>query len=404
MQRTKRNKNTYGIQSRIFLTLILIILSRFGTFIPIPGVDHDAFYQSISSNPIVSFLNIFSGGGFASIGVFALGIVPYINASILIQLGTTSISSLEKLQKEEGEAGRQKISQITRYVALGWAVVQSIGVSFWVRPYVFNWDTQFILEMTIALTTGSILVMWISEQITEKGIGNGASMLIFVNIISGLPKLIQQSASSISTNSISELIILALIFLVMIIGIIFIQEGTRRIPIISARQLGKGQVENKTSYLPLRLNQGGVMPIIFASAFLVLPAYISQLTTNPTIINIATLFSPNGGNKSLYLLFYFLLILFFSYFYASLILNPADVSKNLKKMESSIPGVRPGKATTDYLQKTLNRLTFLGALFLAFIAVVPSIIENLTNISTFKGLGATSLLVSVGFGVVIEVF
>jgi preprotein translocase subunit SecY len=347
----------------------------------------------------VSFLNIFSGGGFASIGVFALGIVPYINASILIQLGTTSISSLEKLQKEEGEAGRQKISQITRYVALGWAVVQSIGVSFWVRPYVFNWDTQFILEMTIALTTGSILVMWISEQITEKGIGNGASMLIFVNIISGLPKLIQQSASSISTNSISELIILALIFLVMIIGIIFIQEGTRRIPIISARQLGKGQVENKTSYLPLRLNQGGVMPIIFASAFLVLPAYISQLTTNPTIINIATLFSPNGGNKSLYLLFYFLLILFFSYFYASLILNPADVSKNLKKMESSIPGVRPGKATTDYLQKTLNRLTFLGALFLAFIAVVPSIIENLTNISTFKGLGATSLLILVGVAI-----
>jgi preprotein translocase subunit SecY len=253
--------------------------------------------------------------------------------------------------------------------------------------------------MTIALTTGSILVMWISEQITEKGIGNGASMLIFVNIISGLPKLIQQSASSISTNSISELIILALIFLVMIIGIIFIQEGTRRIPIISARQLGKGQVENKTSYLPLRLNQGGVMPIIFASAFLVLPAYISQLTTNPTIINIATLFSPNGGNKSLYLLFYFLLILFFSYFYASLILNPADVSKNLKKMESSIPGVRPGKATTDYLQKTLNRLTFLGALFLAFIAVVPSIIENLTNISTFKGLGATSLLILVGVAI-----
>jgi preprotein translocase subunit SecY len=306
---------------------------------------------------------------------------------------------LEKLQKEEGEAGRQKISQITRYVALGWAVVQSIGVSFWVRPYVFNWDTQFILEMTIALTTGSILVMWISEQITEKGIGNGASMLIFVNIISGLPKLIQQSSSSVRPNSISELLILAFIFLVMIIGIIFIQEGTRRIPVISARQLGKGQIENKTSYLPLRLNQGGVMPIIFASAFLVLPAYISQLTTNSIVINIAMLFSPNGGNKTLYLLFYFLLILFFSYFYASLILNPADVSKNLKKMESSIPGVRPGKATTDYLQKTLNRLTFLGALFLAFIAVVPSIIENLTNISTFKGLGATSLLILVGVAI-----
>ena len=397
MQKTKRNKNTYGIQSRVILTFLLIILSRFGTFIPVPGVDHDAFYQSISNNPIVSFLNIFSGGGFASIGVFALGIVPYINASILIQLGTTSIPSLEKLQKEEGEAGRQKISQITRYIALGWAIIQSVGVSFWVRPYVFNWDIQFVIEMTLALTTGSMLVMWISEQITEKGIGNGASMLIFVNIISGLPKLIQKSSGSIEDKSnLFELFALALIFLIMIIGIIFIQEGTRRIPIISARQLGKGQIQNKTSYLPLRLNQGGVMPIIFASAFLVLPAYVSQITTNPIILSIATLLSPSSANKGIYLLFYFLLILFFSYFYASLILNPSDVSKNLKKMESSIPGIRPGKATTDYLQKTLNRLTFLGALFLAFIALVPNLIESITNISTFKGLGATSLLILVG--------
>ena len=400
MQKTKRNKNTYGIQSRVILTFLLIILSRFGTFIPVPGVDHDAFYQSISNNPIVSFLNIFSGGGFASIGVFALGIVPYINASILIQLGTTSIPSLEKLQKEEGEAGRQKISQLTRYIALGWAIIQSIGVSFWVRPYVFNWDIQFVIEMTLALTTGSMLVMWISEQITEKGIGNGASMLIFVNIISRLPKLIQQSSGPIENKSnLFELVALASIFLIMIIGIIFIQEGTRRIPIISARQLGKGQIQNKTSYLPLRLNQGGVMPIIFASAFLVLPAYISQITTNSIILSISSLLSPNSTNKSIYLLFYFLLILFFSYFYASLILNPSDVSKNLKKMESSIPGIRPGKATTDYLQKTLNRLTFLGALFLAFIALVPSLIESITNISTFKGLGATSLLILVGVAI-----
>jgi preprotein translocase subunit SecY len=400
MQKIKRNKNTYGIQSRVILTFLLIILSRFGTFIPVPGVDHDAFYQSISNNPIVSFLNIFSGGGFASIGVFALGIVPYINASILIQLGTTSIPSLEKLQKEEGESGRQKISQITRYIALGWAIIQSIGVSFWVRPYVFNWDIQFVIEMTLALTTGSMLIMWISEQITEKGIGNGASMLIFVNIISGLPKLIQQSSGSIeSKGSVFELIALASIFLIMIVGIIFIQEGTRRIPIISARQLGKGQIQNKTSYLPLRLNQGGVMPIIFASAFLVLPAYISQITTNPIILTIVSLLSPTSSNKSIYLLFYFLLILFFSYFYASLILNPSDVSKNLKKMESSIPGIRPGKATTDYLQKTLNRLTFLGALFLAFIALVPSLIESITSISTFKGLGATSLLILVGVAI-----
>jgi preprotein translocase subunit SecY len=400
MQSIRKNTKREGIKERILLTLGLLILSRLGTFIPVPGVDHDAFYQSIASNPIVSFLNIFSGGGFASIGIFALGIVPYINASIIIQLATTSIPSLEKLQKEEGEAGRQKISQITRYLALGWATIQSIGVSFWVRPYVFNWDTQFVIQMTLALTTGSMLIMWFSEQITEKGIGNGPSLLIFINIIAGLPKLIQQKSSLVNTNTqITELLVLASIFLIMIVGIIFIQEGTRRIPIVSARQLGKGQSQSKTSYLPLRLNQGGVMPIIFASAILVLPAYLTQIIKNQFLLNFLNLLSPNSGDKNLYLVFYFSLILFFSYFYASLIINPNDVSQNLKKMESSIPGVRPGKATTDYLQKTLNRLTFLGALFLAFIAVIPSVIENITNISTFKGLGATSLLILVGVAI-----
>jgi preprotein translocase subunit SecY len=400
MQKTRTSTEKKGIQERIFTTIGLLILSRLGTFIPVPGVDHDAFYESIASNPIVSFLNIFSGGGFASIGIFALGIVPYINASIIMQLGTTSISSLEKLQKEEGESGRQKITQITRYIALFWSLVQSIGISFWVRPYVFNWDVSFIISMSLALTTGSMLIMWFSEQITEKGVGNGPSLLIFINIISGLPKLLQQKAPSVSgTNQITELFILAFIFLLMIIGIIFVQEGTRRIPIISAKQLGQKQGQTKTSYLPLRLNQGGVMPIIFASALLVLPSYLMQLTSNEVILNILSLFSPAGPNKNIYLLFYFFLILFFSYFYSSLVLNPSDVSQNLKKMESSIPGVRPGKATTDYLQKTLNRLTFLGALFLALIAVIPSVIESITNISTFKGLGATSLLILVGVAI-----
>ena len=400
MQSVKKSIRKQGIGERAALTLLLLVLSRFGTFIPVPGGDHDAFYQSISNNPIVRFLNVFSGGGFASIGIFALGIVPYINASIVIQLGTTSIPSLERLQKEEGEAGRQKISQITRYIAFGWAIVQSIGVSFWVRPYVFDWNPEFVASMTLALTTGSMLIMWFSEQITEKGIGNGPSMLIFINIIAGLPKLLQQKSTGVNfSEGIIELFTLALIFIVMIIGIIFIQEGTRRIPVVSARQLGKGQSRSKTSYLPLRLNQGGVMPIIFSSAVLVLPAYLGQLTTNPQVISFLALLSPNSTNKTLYLVFYFSLILFFSYFYASLVINPNDVSQNLKKMESSIPGVRPGKATTDYLQKTLNRLTFLGALFLAFIAVVPSLIENITNISTFKGLGATSLLILVGVAI-----
>jgi preprotein translocase subunit SecY len=274
-----------------------------------------------------------------------------------MQLGTTSIPALEKLQKEEGEIGRQKITQFTRIVALIWALVQSIGISFWVRPYVFNWNTEFVISMSLALATGSMIIMWFSEQITEKGIGNGPSLLIFVNIISGLPKLLQQNpATKVVNNELVELAILVFIFLTMIIGIIFVQEGARRIPIVSAKQLSQGQLQSKTSYLPLKLNQGGVMPIIFASAVLVLPSYLSQLTTNGFILQILNLFSPSGNNKNIYLVFYFILILFFSYFYTSLVLNPDDVAQNLKKMESSIPGIRPGKATRDYLQKTLNRL------------------------------------------------
>jgi preprotein translocase subunit SecY len=317
-----------------------------------------------------------------------------------MQLATTSIPSLEKLQKEEGEAGRQKISQITRYIALFWSTIQGIGVSLWVRPYVFNWDINFVIQMSLALATGSMMIMWFSEQITEKGVGNGPSLLIFINIIAGLPKLIQQKSSSIiSTPTVTDLTVLATIFFLIIIGIIFVQEGTRRIPIISARQLGKGQAQNKTSYLPLRLNQGGVMPIIFASAVLVLPSYLQQIINNEIIKNLLLLLSPTSNNKYIYTIFYFSLILFFSYFYSSLVINPNDISQNLKKMESSIPGIRPGKATVSYLQKTLNRLTFLGALFLAFIAIIPTIIESITQISTFKGLGATSLLILVGVAI-----
>lgn len=400
MQKLNKKKYTNELQQRIILTLILIIFSRLGMFIPLPGIDYETFYQTNYENPLLNFLTVFSGSGLASIGVFALGIVPYINASILIQLGTNSIPSLERLQKEEGEFGRQRINQIMRYATLLWAAIQSLGISLWIRPYVFDWNTTFVVQVTLALTAGSMLTMWISEQITGKGIGNGPSLLIFVNIVSSLPKLIrQETVFSNNKNSLLELIIILLVFLFMVVGIIFVQEGTRRIPIVSARQLTKGQTETKTSYLPLKLNQGGVMPIIFASTFLVLPSYLSQVTTNEFLLSLIKLMSPTGGQKNIYLVFYFLLILLFSYFYTSLVTNPQEISKNLRKMESSIPTVRPGKATAAYLQKTLNRLTFLGALFLAFIAVIPTIIENTLGLTAFKGLGATSLLILVGVAI-----
>nr|BDA97496.1 preprotein translocase subunit SecY [Cryptomonas sp. NIES-345]BDA98457.1 preprotein translocase subunit SecY [Cryptomonas sp. NIES-1327] len=400
MQKTNRKKQPNELQRRITLTLALIILSRFGMFVPLPGIDYEAFYQINYENPLLNFLTVFSGNRLMSIGVLALGIVPYINASIVIQLGTNAIPFLEKLQTEEGEFGRQKIIEFTRYISLMWAIIQSLGISLWIRPYVFDWGFTFAVECTLALTAGSMLVMWISEQITAKGIGNGPSLLIFVNIVSGLPKLIKQEP--IATNSGSnlfEFIFILLVFLLMIVGIIFVQEGTRQIPIISAKQLSKGQAETKTSYLPLKLNQGGVMPIIFASAFLVLPSYLSQITTSEVLLNLIKLFSPASPYKSVYLMFYFLLILLFSYFYSSLVTKPEEISRNLRKMESSIPGIRPGKDTTNYLQKTLNRLTFLGAVFLASIAVIPAIIENTLGLTTFKGLGSTSLLILVGVAI-----
>jgi preprotein translocase subunit SecY len=303
MQNSRNKVETKGVQERIITTLTLLVFSRLGTFIPVPGVDHDAFYESISDNPIVSLLNIFSGGGFASIGLFALGVVPYINASIAMQFGTYSIPSLEKLQKEEGEAGRQKITQFTRYIALFWTLIQSIGISFWVRPYVFNWDYSFVIAMSLALTTGSMIIMWFSEQITEKGVGNGVSLIICVNILSGIPKLLQQTSINVdASQKLIELFTLVSIFLIMIIGIIFVQEGTRRIPIISAKQLGQGQPQTKTSYIPLRLNQGGVTPLIFASSLAVLPTYLSRLTSNQNVLNIVSLLSPAiaNPNKNIY--------------------------------------------------------------------------------------------------------
>jgi preprotein translocase subunit SecY len=242
--------------------------------------------------------------------------------------------------------------------------------------------------------------MWISEQITEKGIGNGPSLLIFINILAGLSKWIQQGGIQIhNLNNLLELLVLIIMSLGMIIGIIFIQEGARQIPIVSARQLGKKQIETKTSYLPLRLNQGGVMPIIFASTFLMLPTYISPLITNTTISKVLNELSPTGQNKIVYVVCYFFLILIFSQLYNPLIVNTEEIANNLKKMECSIPGIKPGKATAYYLQKTLSRLTFLGALFLAFITVIPTIIESTLGLATFKGFGSTSLIILVGVSI-----
>lgn len=400
-----------GLRGRLLLTLGLLVLVRLGVYIPVPGIDRVAFKAAFENNAIAGFLNIFTGGGLASVGIFALGILPYINASIIMQLMASAVPALEDLQKNEGEAGRRKIAQITRYVALGWAIIQGVGITVGLlRPYATTDSVWFIVETVLAITAGSMFVMWISEVITERGLGNGASLLIFVNIVAVLPKTLGDTiefAQIGGRQAISQVVILLLVFLVMIVGIVFVQEGTRRIPIISARrQVGGKLYRERTNYLPLRLNQGGVMPIIFASAVLVLPSSLANFgNSDPNaelgvfrevMITVSNALRPGS---LWYVLTYCVLIIFFSYFYASLISNPEDMSQNLKKMGTSIPGIRPGKSTVAYLEGVLNRLTLLGAIFLTIVATVPTFVESATNVTTFQGFGATSLLILVGVAI-----
>ncbi len=395
-----------GLRGRLLITIGLLVLIRFGIFVPVPGVDRVKFAEGIQNIPALGFLDIFTGGGLSALGIFALGILPFINASIIMQLLTAAIPALEDLQKNEGEAGRRKISQITRYVALGWAIIQSVGITVGLlRPYAIDPGISFVAETALALTAGSMFVMWISEVITERGIGNGASLLIFVNIVATLPRTLGNTiefAQQGGREAIAQVVVLLLVFLVMIVGIVFVQEGSRRIPIISARrQVGRKLYRERTSYLPLRLNQGGVMPIIFASAVLILPSSLASFfagegAVSQALVSVANALRPGSW---VYVGVYLVLILFFSYFYASLIVNPVDMSQNLKKMGASIPGIRPGKTTSDYLEKVINRLTFLGAVFLGLVATVPTFVESATGVTTFRGLGATSLLILVGVAI-----
>jgi len=395
-----------GLRGRLLVTVGILILVRLGIFLPIPGIDRTKFHEAISgNNSIFGLLDIFSGRGLSTLGVFALGILPFINASIIIQLLTAAIPYLENLQKNEGEAGRRTISQITRYVTVGWAIIQSVGFSaLFLQQFALNPGPLFVAQTAIALAAGSMFVMWASELITERGIGNGASLLIFVNIVASLPKSLGDTIDLVQVGGreiVGRVIVLVLVFLATIVGIVFVQEGIRRIPIISARrQVGRRILAEQRSYLPLRLNSGGVMPIIFAAAILSLPLLIANFTKNPELANIVnTYLSPGGSAPWVYALVYLTSIVFFSYFYSSLIVNPIDVAQNLKKMGSSIPGIRPGKATSEYIERVINRLTFLGAIFLGLVAIIPTAVESALKVPTFRGLGATSLLILVGVAI-----
>ena len=397
LERKESNDNIIFLK-RLLLSLSILVFIRIGTFLPVPGINqgHLAFYiqrHSITRN----LVSTFSGDDTFIIGLFTLNIFPYINASILMQLLVNIIPNLSKLQKESGSEGRRKITQITRIITLIGAFIQSLSIAFYLKRALFNWSFLLACKIILWLTTGAIIVLWLSELITEYGLGNGTSLLIYTNIISSLPnlgkKLISENSNSLDFLS---LLIIVLLLFSAIYGIVLLQEATRIIPLISSKQLSQDEEVfsklPKNNYIPLRFNQAGVIPIILTTSVLVIPSNISNLGLLPSI-NVPDILK---SSKILYWSLYFILILTFSSFYSTLILNPKDVSNELQKMSVSIPGIRPGFPTTFYLKQVMNRVTFFGAIMLAVLATLPNIIEAILHVSSFNGLGTTSLLILVG--------
>ncbi len=401
-----------GLKQKLIFTFAIIALFRFGAQLPIYGINNEVFLNLASGNNLIGFLDMFSGGALGKVSIFALGIGPYITSSIIMQLMAVIVPSLEKAQKEEGEAGRRKIQQLTRVFSVFLALFQSVifALALYKLPGAIIHGVNpvmFFVGSAVSLTAGAMIVMWLAELITEKGVGNGASLLIFVGIIAGIPLYCDRTATLVRQDAMLQLGLVALIaiFLATIIFIIVLHEAARKVPIVSARrQVGNKVYGGQNTNIPFKLNPGGVMPIIFAVAILLFPAtvlgFVQQMhVENPVLAGIFErlnlLFSANSLS---YYVIYFVLIVTLTFFYASIIpsMQPKEIANNLKKYGSAIPGVKPGKPTADKLNEILTRITLIGALALGIIALIPTVATKITNITTFQGIGATSLIILVG--------
>jgi preprotein translocase subunit SecY len=397
-----RSETTNLLKEKILKILGLLVLIRLGLYIPVPNIDLDIFTQNQVSNPLFGFAKNLTGSSF--LGVGSLGILPYINSSIVIQLLTPVLPSLERLQKEEGELGRQQISKYTRYLTFGWALILSTSVAFFlVKPIVFNWSIILALKIIAALTTGSMLSMWFAELITNENLGNGSSMIIFINIIGSIPANFNEFSQNLAnTSSIASLATTATVFalyLFIVCMIVLVQESYKKIDIVSARQLNFNSTEKdpqsselKNSYIPIKLNQGGIMPLVFSTT-------IATLLFYPLQLFLSGLFGAMGIELTGFLtlvsfLLNLVLVIFFSSFYALIVLKPKDLSENLTKLAYSIPGLKQGKETTQYLEQIISRLAFMGGIFLAFLALFPLVLAGLFHFNVFKNL--TSLVILVG--------
>lgn len=383
------------LRTKILYTLGLIFVFRLGAHIPVPGVNAEKFAELVSSGAIFGFFDVISGGALKNFSIFAMGIMPYINASIIMQLMTVAIPHLERLKKE-GDEGRKKITQYTRYLTVVLAFVQGLGMVIGVGGALHNPSVPAYLMAALTITAGTTFLMWTGEQITEKGIGNGISLIIFAGIVSGVPAGINSVINYLNAGTISifNILLLLIIGAIVIAGVVMVQEGQRRIPVQYAKRVvGRRVYGGQSTHLPLRVNQAGVIPVIFASALLMFPETIVQWVTNPAIANFYTQWF--GWGSVLHTAVYALLIIVFTFFYTAIIMNPADMSDNIKKYGGFIPGLRPGRPTTEYISRVLNRITCFGAVFLAAIAILPNFVLMATNIPNIY-FGGTALLIVVG--------
>jgi preprotein translocase subunit SecY len=387
------------IRKKLAFTAAILALYRLGSHIPVPGVNTravESIQEQFGGGNILNLLNTFSGGGLSRIALFALGIMPYITASIILQLLTVVVPSLEKLQKE-GEVGQARITQYTRYLTVGLAFAQSIGYVFLFRSFAANagepvidkFDAQHVFLIVMCLTAGTVLLMWMGELITQRGIGNGISLMIFASIVASLPQGVQ--AWWTNPDQVFR-VMMPFIGLAVIASIVFIQEGQRRIPVQYAKRvIGRRMTQGGQTYLPLRVNMAGVIPVIFAASIMAFPPTVGQLINTPFARDIANFFSPQDAP---YVVGESVFIILFTYFYTAVTFNPVDQADNLKKYGGFIPGVRPGRPTAEFLDRILARLTFPGALYLAAVAALPTILIAQTSANFF--FGGTSLLIVIG--------
>ena len=389
------------LRKKLLFTLLVILIFRLLAHIPVPGVDTHAIRSFLDGNAILGIFDFFSGGGFQNFSIVTLGLGPYINASIILQLMTVMIPKLEELSKE-GETGREKINQYTRYLSFPLSIFQAYGVYFLLsrQGIIGSLGAFDLLTLVITLTGGGMLLVWIGDLVTEYGIGNGISLLIFVGIIGRLPASVAVFIGTFDPTNIAliiQSIIFILISLLVIIGVVLVNEGTRNIQIEYGRRGNTGQ--RVTNYLPIKINQAGVIPVIFAVSVVLVPSLIAgplQAASNQTLSNIGIWLSLNFASTSVvYNITYFLLVFGFTYFYTAIQFDPKKISDDIKKRGGFIPGVRPGMATTAYLKKITTRLTSAGALFLGLIAVLPFIVSSLLGLGGSFAVGGTSLLIVV---------